>query len=149
MKTQKPIFVPFGIAIVLGLGACSSETNGRAAEPAEVAAKEAQKTVVDVTVAEAKALIDGEASVIVLDVRTPEEFAESHIEGALNVDFRGENFAEELAKLDRDQRYIVHCRSGRRSSASMKVFKELGFTDIQHMFEGFNGWQEADLPTTQ
>ena len=82
-------------------------------------------------------------------MRTPEEFAEEHIEGALNVDFRSDNFAEELAELDRDQRYIVHCRSGRRSSASMEVFEELGFTDIQHMFDGFNEWQDTELPITR
>ena len=127
----------------MALTGCSSETSGQTAEAAETVE---QSAVVDVTVAEAKALIDGEGSVVVLDVRTPEEFAEGHIEGALNVDFRSDNFAEELAELDRDQRHIVHCRSGRRSSASMEVFEELGFTDIQHMFEGFNGWQDAELP---
>ncbi|MEO1167883.1 MAG: rhodanese-like domain-containing protein [Pseudomonadota bacterium] len=141
--SAKHAFLPLGIALSLALTGYSSETSGQTAEPTDTVE---QSAVVDVTVAEAKALIDGEGSVVVLDVRTPEEFAEGHIEGALNVDFRDENFPEELAKLDRDQRYIVHCRSGRRSSASMEVFEELGFADIQHMYEGSNGWLEAEFP---
>ena len=85
----------------------------------------------------------------VIDVRTPKEFAEGHLKGAKNIDFLGDRFEESLAKLDRDKPYLVHCRSGRRSTASLKVFEKLGFKKIYHLDGGVNAWTKAGLPLTQ
>ena len=53
-----------------------------------------------------------------LDVRTPEEFAEGHVEGATLIDFYEPDFAERIAALDRDATYVVYCRSGNRSATA-------------------------------
>ena len=84
-----------------------------------------------------------------LDVRTRAEWKASHIEGAINVDFKGPGFKEELAKLDRDQPYLLHCRSGNRSSSAKPVFTELGFKVIYHLDGGIIAWEEAGLPTVK
>lgn len=79
----------------------------------------------------------------VIDVRTPGEFSEGHLKGAKNIDFRGDGFKAGIAKLDRDKAYLVHCRSGGRSSSSLAVFKELGFKHIYHLDGGMLGWEKA------
>ncbi|MFV0572277.1 MAG: rhodanese-like domain-containing protein [Xanthomarina gelatinilytica] len=56
----------------------------------------------------------------IIDVRTPEEFQEGHIEGALNIDFYSEDFEKEFHKLDKEQPVYLYCRSGYRSNQSAK-----------------------------
>jgi rhodanese-related sulfurtransferase len=102
--------------------------------------------VVHVEAAAAAALLAGDAKPTVLDVRTPGEFAEGHITGATNIDFRAATFAEEAGKLDKGASYLVHCRSGGRSGESLKVFEELGFEKIYHLDGGIMAWEEAGQP---
>lgn len=70
------------------------------------------------------------ADVTYVDVRTPEEYNQGHIEGALNIDFRQDNFAEEINKLDKGRKYLVYCRSGNRSGQAVEIMRGLGFTDV-------------------
>lgn len=84
--------------------------------------------------------------VMVLDIRTPAEYAAGHIEGARLVDFRAADFRAELARLDRGQPYLVHCASGRRSTQALETFEALGFKEITHLDGGFNAWKAAGYP---
>ena len=79
---------------------------------------------------------------VVLDIRTPSEFYEGHIPNALNIDYNADTFETELGKLDRNATYLMHCRSGRRSSNSFDTFKKLGFKNIVHIDDGILGWKE-------
>ncbi len=83
---------------------------------------------------------------IVLDIRTPKEFAEGHIKDAVLVDFLAPNFDERINKLDKDVRYILHCRTGARSTRAMAVMEELGFKNVVHMTDGIVGWHKNGLP---
>jgi phage shock protein E len=65
---------------------------------------------------------------LILDVRTPAEIAEGHLEGALFVDFMADDFREKVVALDKSADYIVHCRSGNRSGQAVVIMAELGFT---------------------
>ncbi len=105
---------------------------------------------VNLTAAAAKELLatDAEKKITVLDVRTPDEFKEGHIAGAKLVDFKAGDFDAKLAELDRDKTYLVHCRSGRRSSSAFAKMKELGFTSVYHLDGGILAWEEADGETT-
>ncbi len=87
-----------------------------------------------------------EKPVIVIDVRTPEEFSGGHIKGAKNVDLASPDFKKELAKLDPAKTYLVHCAVGGRSTRSLSVLSELGFKSIIHLDGGLNTWKEAGLP---
>ena len=91
-------------------------------------------------------MIDENEEVVVLDIRTPEEYAEGHIEGSVNIDFKAKDFGERIVKLDRDTTYIVHCRSGARSTASLASFRKLSFPNIYHLDVGMNGWVDAGKP---
>ena len=96
----------------------------------------------------AQALITDQKAVVI-DVRTPEEFADGHIAGAKNVDFFSKSFREELGQLDKDAPIVMHCQSGGRSGQALPIFKELGFTKVFHMNGGFRAWSSAGLPVTK
>ena len=102
-----------------------------------------------VTALGAKTLLDRKAEIVVLDIRTPEEVAKGHIDRAVFADFYAEDFRQQLTKLDPSAHYIVHCRSGGRSTKALTTLKELGFTKITHMDGGLRDWNKADLPLTQ
>jgi phage shock protein E len=69
----------------------------------------------------------GGDDLVVLDIRTPEEFAEGHIDGSVNIDFYAPDFGDRLAELDPDARYVLYCRSDNRSGQTMPALEELGF----------------------
>lgn len=99
----------------------------------------------DVSPAEAARLLET-PGVVALDVRTAGEFKAGHIRGAINVDYQAGDFAERIAQLDKNTRYILYCRSGRRSDGALPILKAAGFTGIEHLTTGINGWRAADLP---
>ena len=83
---------------------------------------------------------------MVLDVRTPGEFSEGHLQGARNIDFTSPEFRDRVRSLNRNRTYLVYCRSGNRSGKALEVFRELGFTSILHMDGGTLAWNAAGLP---
>ena len=93
-----------------------------------------------ITPDEAKALMDSENGYIILDVRTPEEFAERHIEGAILIpDYEIGEKAESIL-TDKEQLILVYCRSGRRSKNAANELATLGYTNIKE-FGGINDWK--------
>lgn len=89
---------------------------------------------------------DPPAGLVVLDVRTPEEFAQGHLDGATSIDFYGPDFADRVAALDRDVPYLVYCHSGNRSGQARAIMEGLGFTDVADVGGGIAAWTEAGLP---
>lgn len=65
---------------------------------------------------------------LILDVRTPDEISEGHLEGALFVDFMADDFQDKVVELDKSADYVVHCRSGNRSGQAIVIMADLGFT---------------------
>ncbi|MBQ8818036.1 MAG: rhodanese-like domain-containing protein [Clostridia bacterium] len=93
-----------------------------------------------ITPAEAKALIDSEEGYIILDVRTPEEFAEGHIEGAILIPDHEIGEKAENVLTNKDQLILVYCRSGRRSKNAASELAALGYTNIKE-FGGILDWE--------
>ena len=85
---------------------------------------------------------------VILDVRTPEEYAEGHLDGAVLVDFYEPDFADQLAALDTDVPYLVYCRSGNRSGQTIPLMQQLGFDSAVDVDGGILAWAAAGLPTT-
>ena len=67
---------------------------------------------------------------IVIDVRTPSEYSEGHLEGAVNIDVQDANFGTILGQLPTDGNYVVYCRSGNRSAKAVEIMKASGFTNV-------------------
>lgn len=93
-----------------------------------------------ISIDEAVAIMEQESGYIILDVRTPEEFAEKHIPNAINVP--NENIGtDEISQLpDKDQLIMVYCRSGRRSKEAAEKLVKLGYTNIVE-FGGIIDWK--------
>ncbi|NNC91595.1 MAG: rhodanese-like domain-containing protein [Acidimicrobiia bacterium] len=117
---------------VLGLAACGGTAT---TEIQLVSAPEA-----------AAVLEDRSPGVVLLDVRTPEEFSEVRVPGSVNVDFYAADFASQLDTLAKDVPYVVYCRSGNRSSQTMDIMRDLGFSEIWDVDGGIISWSEAGLP---
>ena len=96
-----------------------------------------------------KALLDrhqGDPDVVLLDVRTPKEFEDGHIEGALLFDYYSSDYVKRLQVLDRGKTYLIYCRSGNRSGKSLAIFEKLGFRRAYHMDSGVIGWSREKYP---
>ena len=84
---------------------------------------------------------------VIIDVRTPEEFAEEHLENAANIDSRSETFRDKLNNLDKNKTYLIYCRSGRRSRNALDIMEELTFREAYNMSGGIIEWKAEGLPT--
>ena len=102
-------------------------------------------SAIDLSVTEFSSKV-AEAGVITLDVRTPGEYAEGHLEGAQLIDFQSGNFENEISSLDKNATYAVYCRSGNRSGQAVKVMQDAGFTNVFNMNGGVIDWANAGLP---
>lgn len=85
-------------------------------------------------------------SKIILDVRTGEEFAEGHLEGALNINIYDENFDQQLEMLEKDQPVFVYCKAGTRSEEAGRHLRRLGFDQIYDLKGGIMAWENSGLP---
>ncbi len=96
-----------------------------------------------------KELLDrhrGDPDVVLLDVRTPKEFQDGHIQGALLLDYYSSDYVERLKGLDREKTYLIYCRSGNRSGKSLAIFEKMGFRRAYHMDTGVIGWSREKYP---
>jgi rhodanese-related sulfurtransferase len=82
---------------------------------------------------------------VIIDVRTPEEFEKGNVSGAQNVDVKSDSFKEQIGTYDRENKYIVYCRSGKRSAKAYGIMKELGFTNLLNMDGGYLKYQDEIL----
>lgn len=111
-----------GLALAAALGACGSSSSGG---PLEVT----ERTTI-------------------IDVRTPAEYAEGHLQGAINIDVQSESFVQQIATLPTDGDYIVYCRSGVRSAKAVALMKEAGFTNVRDGGSIDNAASGTKLPIT-
>ena len=151
MRTRALALSVAALATVsIGLAGCSST---EATPPAATAA--AQGPAAPVTAPSAPERVDAvrfaevvaSPGVTILDVRTPEEFAAGHIEGAINYNVEGPDFSAQIAGLDPAGTYAVYCRSGNRSQPAVAAMAQAGIPGIYELESGIIGWDEAGLPT--
>jgi len=92
--------------------------------------------------------LSDDGTVQLLDVRTPSEYAEGRIPGAINIDWKADGFvAAAQVKLDTTRPVLVYCRSGRRSAEAAEALAKAGFK-VRNLLGGILAWQEAGLPVT-
>jgi rhodanese-related sulfurtransferase len=102
-------------------------------------------TAEDITTKEAFDLIQNNSenpNFVILDVRTLDEYNEGHIENASMLDFYNESFKDDLDQLDKDDTYVVYCRTGNRSRSATDIMVELGFKDVHNMLGGIVQWDK-------
>lgn len=110
--------------VLIALAACSGDESGSAtAEPAAVAASDTSAPTAAGRPAAEAALAEQRT---VIDVRTPEEFAAGHIDGAARIGLEDPDFAGQIAELDPADTYVVYCRTGNRSAQAAGEMRALG-----------------------
>lgn len=77
-----------------------------------------------------------------VDVRTPKEFANGNIEGAVNINIKSNDFLQNISKLDKEQPVFVYCQVGGRSQKCAEKMKSLGFSEIYELKPGYSGWEQ-------
>jgi rhodanese-related sulfurtransferase len=108
-----------------------------------------EQIIGDITTIEAHDMIYAAPSnpgLFVLDVRTQAEYADGHIEDAVNLDYYSATFTQSLNNLDKTRTYIVYCRSGVRSSYALNIMKNLGFREAYNMLGGILQWIDDGFP---
>lgn len=86
---------------------------------------------------------------ILLDVRTPAEYDESHIEGSILINYQSSDFNDKVQELDKNKTYLVYCRSGMRSAASVDIMMKTGFENVYNIVGGIMGWENCGLPVNK
>jgi|TARA_B100001059_G_scaffold126806_1_gene126776 rhodanese-related sulfurtransferase len=76
----------------------------------------------------------------IIDVRTPKEFNQGHIENAININFKSSNFIKSISKLNKDTSFLIYCKSGNRSGKAAKIFDSIGFYKIYDLKGGYINW---------
>lgn len=104
--------------------------------------------ITDVDVAEAQQIVD-EGNAVILDVRTPEEFAAGHLPGAININVESGDFETQVAGLDETAETLVYCRTDNRSGVATDQMADLGFTEMSDLQGGIEAWAAAGASVVQ
>ena len=83
---------------------------------------------------------------IVLDVRTPVEFKNGHIAGAININIFDTAFQKKVQKLDKEKNIYIYCQSGRRSTRALDFLKSVGYEQLYELNGGISEWEKENLP---
>jgi rhodanese-related sulfurtransferase len=134
MKT----LIPMAAAIILALGVASNAQDPKPKTAPSAAPSAYQNVGVD----EFEKLAADQKNVV-LDVRTPKEFAAGHIKGAVNIDFNAPDFEKKVAALAKDKTYLIHCAGGVRSSKACAKMGDLHFQHLINLEPGFKAWEKA------
>ncbi|GIV71200.1 rhodanese-like domain-containing protein [Caldilinea sp.] len=128
------------IGLLWGLNACSA---GQPAAAASQPVAAAVKVKAKITPAEYQARFGANADHILIDVRTPEEFAGGHIPGAVNISV--EQLAQRLSEIPKDKPVVLYCRSGNRSNQAAQILERAGYSQIYDL-GGIITWAQQGYP---
>ncbi|WP_022868793.1 rhodanese-like domain-containing protein [Schaalia vaccimaxillae] len=118
-----------GVLIVGSMSACTTNSSADSTPGATQSASSSSMTAEELGT--------------LIDVRTPEEFAQGHLEGAINIDFNSADFQEQITQLDPNGTYTLYCRSGNRAGQALELMKNQGFNQVTNI----GGVEEAAATT--
>jgi rhodanese-related sulfurtransferase len=88
----------------------------------------------------------GQPGTVIIDVRTPAEYAAAHVDNAVNINVEASDFTTRVAGLDKNTTYAVYCRTGRRSAIASDQMADAGFSSILNLDGGLVDLQAAGAP---
>lgn len=134
-------------AALVAASACGSEGDGGPAVATDEQGTPAGATVAfGLVTPEQAAGLAADASITVVDVRTPDEYEAGHLADARLIDFNGSDFHARIAELDPEATYLVYCRSGNRSSGAVAAMAEIGIDRVYELDGGIVAYEAAGLP---
>ena len=124
----------YKLLLLIGLNLCLCA--GLAAQP-------------EVSVNELRKKMSHAGEYVVLDVRTPEEIKEGYIAGAVQIDFKADDFESKISSLDKSLTYYVYCAAGVRSMKASKLMLDQGFKSVYSVKGGMQEWEKKKLPVVK
>ena len=147
MSLKETIVLALSVSLVIGVVLTGGCVRDETAPPETLI-----QIIEDITPQEAFTLIQNNQNnpdFVIIDVRTPGEFAEEHIENATNIDFYSEAFRDMLNTLDKNKTYLIYCKVGGRSGSALDIMAELNFKKVYNILGGINQWKTEGLPTVK
>ncbi len=147
MSLKKIMMLTLSVLLVVGaalMGGCVAAETAPAEAPTQISE--------NITPQKAFTLIQNNQNnpdFVIIDVRTPQEFADGHIANAVNIDFYSATFRNDINKLDKSKTYLIYCRSGGRSGNALNIMAELNFREVYNILGGINQWMAEGLPTVK
>jgi rhodanese-related sulfurtransferase len=102
----------------------------------------AQDSASKISLISPEALNSANKDILLIDVRTPEEYASGHLENSININFRAGNFKDLIAELDTNQDVYVYCKVGGRSASAARLMEDMGFKKIYDLKGGIIQWEK-------
>jgi len=124
----------------IGLVSCGKNANDKSVD---------QDSVSVITLISPEDLNSANVNILLIDVRTPNEYASGHIQNSVNIDYRAENFKELIQELDKNQDVYVYCKVGGRSGSAAKMMEKMGFKKVYDLDGGISNWEKKDLKTVK
>ncbi len=140
---SKTLVKSFLLALIAITVACSGDSQGQSKTGKTDAAAKPMEVLEPVTFLNT---LNESQDAVILDVRTPGEFAGGHLKNAVNLTINTPGFTSEVSKLDKNKPVFVYCLSGGRSASAVEYLKEQGFTEVYDMKGGMMKWRAEKLP---
>jgi thioredoxin 1 len=137
---MKKYFLRIAVVFIIALSACSNQQQAQAVTQAADSVK--------LNAVAFSNKLNNTKDAILLDVRTPDEFSEAHIQNATNTDWNSADFKTQVAQLDKSKPVFVYCLRGGRSSSSVEFLQANGFQHVYELEGGIIKWKDANLPLT-
>jgi rhodanese-related sulfurtransferase len=102
-----------------------------------------QQVIKNISTEEAFELLQkhkNDEDLVILDVRTLQEFSEEHMEDAIHIDYHASDFENQLDQLEKEKKYLIYCASGGRGNKAMKIMKKKGFREVYNIEGGYILW---------
>jgi len=146
MMKEFTIRIIYCLSLLIGISACDNNSDKATGEQIVQSIRE------DISVEKAYEMIKNsnhDENLVLIDVRTPQQYEQVHLQNTILINYRDPNFKTEISKLDKNRTYIVHCRSGKRSGKACEIMQETGFKEVYNVAGGILEWQEVDLPVVR
>ena len=144
MRRFAPIALVGALLLAPALAGCGGTSTAAPPAPTATASQPASPVRVDVPTWMTAASSPG---TVIIDVRTPEEFASGHVQGALNIPVEFADFAQQVSTLDPAVTYAIYCRSGNRSAVATAEMATMGFMHLYDLDGGFVDLDAAGMPS--
>jgi len=125
------------LASLVNFASCNNNTNNNSGIKQSISVNDFDKKLTTIP------------NVQLVDVRTPEEYANGHLKNSVNINYNADDFEEQVGKLDKSKPVLVYCLSGGRSSNAAVKMQEMGFSEIYNLDGGIMKWSRAGKPIVQ
>ena len=145
MKKWYSIIMVISVALLFGFGVLRWQAQSKASDTTLWNKKQSFMSISPIDGMDMIEKNKNNPNFIILDVRTPGEYASGHIAGAMNLDYYSKSFRTTLNQLDKSKTYLIYCHTGRRSGLTLDLMRDLGFSEAYDIEGGIAAWKAKGL----